>query len=110
MLYSIFRSICIYLLIMTHNKRLIGIVSAVFLLLLVPFIAMQFSNEVNWNMFDFLVAGGLLLGTGLSVEFVLRKVRSVNTRAIILLVILAVLILLWLELAVGVFGSPIAGS
>lgn len=95
---------------MTHNKRLIGIVSAVFLLLLVPFIAMQFSNEVNWNMFDFLVAGGLLLGTGLSVEFVLRKVRSVNTRAIILLVILAVLILLWLELAVGVFGSPIAGS
>lgn len=92
------------------DLRLKGIVSLVAILLLIPLIAMQFTDEVNWDGFDFLVAGVLLLSTGLLCELVIRKVKSLKQRVIICLVILAGLVLLWAELAVGIFGSPIAGS
>jgi len=71
---------------------------------------MQFTNEVNWSAMDFVVAGVLLLGTGLSIEFVIRKVKTRKNRIIICGIILLVLLLLWIELAVGLFGSPIAGN
>ncbi len=92
------------------NKRLIGIVIAVAFLLLIPFIAMQFTSEVNWNGFDFLAAGALLLGTGLACEFVMRKVSKTTYRIAICVAILAALLLIWVELAVGIFGTPFAGS
>ena len=36
---------------------------------------MQFTNEVNWTLFDFVVAGILLLGTGLIFNLVVRKIK-----------------------------------
>jgi hypothetical protein len=93
-----------------QNRRLIGIISAVGILLLIPLIAMQFSTEVNWTSSDFVVAAVLLLGTGLLVELVLRKVTTRRSRIILCGVILLVLFLTWAELAVGVFGTPFAGS
>ena len=94
----------------TDNKRLTGILLAVATLLLIPFVAMQFTNEVNWSVFDFVVAGGLLFGTGLLCELVLRKVQKVEYRIAICAVLLAALLLIWIELAVGIFGTPLAGS
>ena len=92
------------------NNRLKGIILSVVLLLLLPLIAMQFTNEVNWKLNDFLMAGALLLGAGLFLEYVLRKVNNKQTRIVVVIVILAILILTWIELAVGVFGTPFAGS
>lgn len=94
----------------TQNKRLIGIVLTVALLLLVPFIAMQFTDEVNWDETDFIVAGFLLLGTGMLCEIVLRSFRKTRHRLVICGGILFALFLIWAELAVGVFGTPFAGS
>ena len=94
----------------TQNKRLIGIMLAVALLLLVPLIAMQFTNEVKWGWFDFAVAGVLLLGTGLLCEFVMRKVKKIEYRIVLCLAVLAMLFLIWVELAVGLFGTPLAGD
>jgi hypothetical protein len=85
-------------------------VLAVALLLLVPLIAMQFTSEVNWTLSDFVVAGVLLFGTGIMCELVMRKVKEVEKRIVICGVILIVLFLIWAELAVGVFGTPFAGS
>lgn len=93
-----------------QDKRLTGIVFTVALLLLVPFIAMQFTTEVNWTGPDFLIAGVLLLGTGLLCELVLRKVTKTSHRLILCGAILVVLFLVWAELAVGIFGTPFAGS
>jgi ABC-type cobalt transport system substrate-binding protein len=93
-----------------ENKRLIGIILTVVFLLLIPLIAMQFTNEVNWNLADFVVAGVLLLGTGLICELVMRKVKKTNHRIILCTIILVVLLLIWIELAVGLFGTPFAGS
>ena len=94
----------------TQNKILVGIVLSVGLLLLIPLVAMQFTEEVNWSLFDFIVAGVLLLGTGLIFELILRTVKATRSRVVIGLVLFAMLFLVWAELAVGIFGTPFAGS
>lgn len=93
-----------------QNKRLIGIVVAVALLLSVPLIGMQFSKEVDWKLFDFIIMGTLLLGTGLLCEFVLRKVTRIEYRIVICAAILLGFFLIWAELAGGLFGTRFAGS
>ena len=92
------------------NKRLIGILITVVLILIIPLIAMQFRAEANWDLGDFIAAGFLLSVTGLAIEFVIRKLKKSNFRIAIVVAILVLLILAWAELAVGIFGTPIAGS
>lgn len=79
-------------------------------ILLIPLIAMQFTDEVNWNPGDFVVAGVLLFGAGLAYEFFARKGHSTSYKVMIGVVIAAILLLVWMELAVGIFGTPFAGS
>ncbi len=89
----------------THNKRFFIILFIIVCLLLMPFIAMQITNEVNWTLFDFTAASFLLFGTGTLCELVMRKVKNKKHRIILCLAILFFLLLIWAELAVGVFGS-----
>lgn len=92
------------------NKRLIIILAIVPILLLIPFFAMQFTDEVNWTTIDFVTMGILLLGTGLLCEMVLRLVTKSTHRIALCVVIISVFLLVWAELAVGLFGTPFAGS
>ena len=92
------------------NKRFIGILLTVTMLLCIPLIAMQFTNEVNWTLSDFIIAGVLLLATGIVIEVVARNVRNRKTRIGIVLGILIAFFFVWAELAVGIFGTPFAGS
>jgi len=92
------------------NKRLIIILSAAVILLLIPFVAMQFTNEVKWKVQDFLIMGVMLFSTGLACELVMRKVKSIRNRILICAGVLVMFFLVWAELAVGIFGSPVAGS
>lgn len=85
------------------NKRLIIIVITVAFLLLIPLIAMQFTSEVNWTLSDFVIAGVLMLATGLMCELVLRKVNKTSLRIGICIAILVIFLLIWAELAVGIF-------
>jgi len=85
------------------NKNIKLYLFVIGLTLLTPLIAMQFTNEVNWNILDFIVAGILLLGTALAFNFVLQKVKNPKFRIAICLVILVLLFLIWAELAVGIF-------
>ncbi|WP_026210474.1 hypothetical protein [Flexithrix dorotheae] len=92
------------------NQRLFLILLGVPFLLLIPFIAMQFTNEVNWSGFDFLIMGFLLMSTGLVCELILRLVRSHKQRFFLVLVVFGLFLLTWAELAVGIFGTPFAGN
>jgi hypothetical protein len=85
------------------NKRFFFIIIFIAILLLFPLIAMQFTNTVQWSLFDFLVAGVLLFSTGLVCELVLRKVKKNKQRFIICLGVIALLTIIWIELAVGIF-------
>lgn len=93
-----------------QNKRIIIILLISLLLLLSPLIAMQFSNEVNWTTTDFIIAGGLLFGAGLISEIIMRKIKNINYKIGLLGVFLIIVILIWLELAVGIFGTPFSGN
>ena len=95
---------------MALNKRYLIIFLVTLSILLIPFIAMQLSNEVNWGLLDFIVAGVLLLGAGFIVDFVIRKVPKINYRITIIVTLLILLFLIWAELAVGIFGTPFSGN
>lgn len=94
----------------TQNKRLIFIIAAIPTLLLIPFIAMQFNNSVNWKTLDFVIMGVLLLVISLVCEFILRKVKSTKGRILICGIVLLAFLIIWAELAVGILGTPFAGS
>jgi hypothetical protein len=49
--------------------------------LLVPLVAMQITDEVDWGVADFVVAGVLLAGTGLLLELAARKPGNLAYRA-----------------------------
>ncbi len=78
------------------------------LVLLAPAIAMQLTPEVNWGASDFAV-GALLLGLlGLGLDLAVRAPRHLRF-ALAGLAVVAV-IAIWTELAVGIFGTPLAGN
>lgn len=95
---------------MKTNKRFFIILLIVGFILLIPFIAMRFTDQVNWEAFDFLVMGTVLLSSGILAEFVLRQVKNTEYRIGILAILFILFLLIWAELAVGIFGSPFAGS
>jgi hypothetical protein len=92
------------------NQPVARVLLGTVLILLVPLVAMQFTDEVNWSPSDFIVMAVLLLGTGLALEFVSRKIKTTTNRVAFSIVLVAVFLLVWAELAVGIFGSPLAGS
>ena len=92
------------------GKNIVRIAVATLLILCVPLVAMQFTEQVDWNVFDFVVMGLLLFGVGLAYEMLAMHLQSARQRLIAGAVLLAVLLAVWAELAVGVFGTPFAGS
>lgn len=92
-----------------QNKNSILFLGTLVILLL-PLLAAQFSNEVNWSPFDFLLATVLLLACGYSIQFMIHTFKNKKVRLLAISVVILVLILIWIELAVGVFGTPIAGN
>jgi len=51
------------------NKILIFLAGATALILFLFFLIQQFTSEVNWNLFDFIIASGFLFGAGLASTF-----------------------------------------
>lgn len=79
-------------------------------LLVIPLIGTLVSDAVNWSPFDFLVMGILLLFLGFALHIVRSKISSRNLQILSVGLLIVGFLLLWAELAVGVFGSPLAGS
>jgi hypothetical protein len=80
------------------------------ILLLIPLFGNLFSNQVNWSLFDFIVIGLLLVFAGLSIHFIIEKVRNKKLRIVPIIFVIIIFLMIWAELAIGLFGSPIAGS
>jgi len=78
-------------------------------LLLVPFILTNNLESFNWSSEDFIIAGLLIFSCLSVVSYIKEKLGNQNKTITIILVIILFLII-WIELAVGVFGSPFAGS
>ena len=76
---------------------------AVALVMLAPAIAMQFTEEVDWTASDFVFAGVLLIGAAGVIELVAWRVRNPVIRIGFALFVIAVVALIWIEGAVGIF-------
>lgn len=74
-------------------------------LILLPLVAMQFTDEVDWNLADFIFAGALVTGTGLAFEVAVRLSDNAACRAAFAVALFAAFILIWANLAVGIIGS-----
>lgn len=73
--------------------------------LLVPFLGMQFSAEVQWTFFDFVLMGALIFATGLAYEVVADKGGNAVYRLAVAVAFLTVFLLAWVNGAVGIIGS-----
>ncbi|WP_296167355.1 hypothetical protein [uncultured Brevundimonas sp.] len=89
---------------LTSTLRLIGW-TLVAGLLITPAIAMRFTAEVQWTTSDFLFAGLVLIGAGLIAELAVRSSDLWSYRIGAGLAVLASVLLLWINGAVGIIGS-----
>jgi len=76
-----------------RRKVVLGILLGVTCLLMVPLVAMQFSDHVVWAPGDFVVAFVLLAGTGLLFEFAASRVRNAAYQAAVGIALAAALLL-----------------
>ena len=91
-------------------KKLSFLPYSLLLLLLIPLTVMQFSSEVNWSLFDFVIMGFLLLALGFSIRFIRNKKSILKYPLLMIIAVVVLFFIIWAELAVGIFGSPFAGS
>jgi hypothetical protein len=75
------------------------------LLLLLPAVAMHFTNEVNWDAADFVFAAVLIIGVGTAFELALRMSRNLAYRAAAAVALGTAFLLTWANAAVGIIGS-----
>jgi hypothetical protein len=92
------------------KQNIIRSILAAELVLLVPLGAMLFTEQVNWGVADFIIVGILLAGVGVAYQLIVTGVKNNSKLAAIGIVLAAAMLLIWIELAVGLFGSPFAGS
>lgn len=83
----------------------IGFWSIAAALLLMPLIAMQFSEDVRWTLGDFVMLGALLLTPGLVYELVVRRSSNAWYRAGAAVALAATVLLVLINGAVGIIGS-----
>ena len=74
------------------------------LILMVPLIAMRFTDEVRWTPFDFVFAAVLMSAVAIPYELAARS-RSVAYRAGVGLALAAGFFLIWANGAVGILGD-----
>lgn len=87
----------------------VGVVTT--LLLMVPLVAMQFTDQVKWTIIDFVLMGVLLFGTGSLFVVVIRHGENIIYRAGMAVAVGATFLMIWVNLAVGLIGSgPHAGN
>lgn len=74
-------------------------------LLLLPAVAMQFTDEVQWTAADFVFAGVLIGGVGLAFELAVRMTPDPFYRAGAAAALAAAFLILWANGAVGMIGD-----
>jgi hypothetical protein len=68
--------------------------------LLIPLLA-----EWAWTLADFVIAGALIFGTGLTYVLAARKAGNIAYRAAVGVALAAAFLLIWINLAVGIIGD-----
>jgi hypothetical protein len=67
--------------------------------------AMHVTNDVDWDIADFIIFGTMLVSVGGTYELVVRMTHNAAYRAAVSAALAAAFILVWMNLAVGVIGA-----
>lgn len=87
------------------SQSVMWVALATAIMLFIPLLAMQFTNEVNWSVSDFVIMGILIFTTGFSYMLLIRSSFNIIHRAAVALAIGSTFLLIWANLAVGLIGS-----
>lgn len=87
------------------SKSIVVLALLTALVLAVPLVAMQFTEEVNWSVGDFLVMGILIFSSGLSYVLITRYVTNAVYKVAIIVALGSTFLMMWVNLAVGLIGS-----
>jgi hypothetical protein len=90
---------------LSQNKVFAWIALATGFILSIPLVMMQFSDEWDWDLSDFIIIGFLIFGMGSMFIFAARKVRSNTARVVIGVAFTLATLYIWAELAVGIFTN-----
>ncbi|HEX8365127.1 MAG TPA: hypothetical protein VF603_07575 [Allosphingosinicella sp.] len=74
-------------------------------LLVLPLVAMQFTDEVNWTPLDFVFAAVLFGSVGLAFEMTVRKTGNMAYRGGVAVTLAAAFLTVWVNAAVGMIGA-----
>jgi hypothetical protein len=74
-------------------------------LLLLPLVAMQFTDEVNWDETDFIVFGAMLAVACGTYEIAARMTGNSSYRLAVGVAVATAFVLVWMSLAVGIIGT-----
>ena len=92
------------------TRAFIKIFGITIVLLLLPFVSSLFNDQIDWDVLDYSVMGSMIF-TAISLFFYTnRKFKKTKSSYWIEIFILVIFLLLWAELAVGIFNTPLAGS
>jgi hypothetical protein len=83
------------------NRSVFGVALATTFLLLIPLLA-----NWPWTPSDFVFAGALIFGTGITYVLVASRAGKIAYRAAVGVALVAGFLLVWINLAVGIIGEP----
>lgn len=86
------------------SQSLVKLTGTTAVLLAIPFTGMQFSNEINWSVSDFIISGIMIFSTGLAYVLFTRKHADLIYKAACALSLFSSLLMVWSNLAVGLIG------
>jgi len=79
------------------------------LVLLIPLVCVIFF-DLDWSGFDFLVMALLILSLSILINLILYYTDSSKLKLLLIFIVAILFLLIWAELAVGIFGTPFAGN
>lgn len=91
-------------------ERLLRLLVIIGAILLIHILAMQFTEEVDWDWADFILAFLMLIVTGGLIELFISRVEPTRYRYMLIALVVLCFLALWMELAVGLFGSTLASD
>ncbi|MGB1076530.1 MAG: hypothetical protein ACPGYK_10115 [Flavobacteriales bacterium] len=91
------------------NKSLFRTLIITATVLLITAIGSLISGKTDRNRSDCIMGGTLLMTVIAGLGIVIHRVKGA-LRWVLLLVVVLAFVLVWAELAVGIFGTPFAGS
>lgn len=87
------------------NRWRLAVWGAAALALLIPFVAMQLTDEVAWDPADFIVFGAMLFAACGAYELAARMTENIAYRTAAGIALAAAFFLVWINGAVGIIGS-----